>query len=120
VSDITKNLSLIPLTVLNEVLVQGHHDVEPDKSIAVAKVEQLINNGQITLAQVQATKPSPINRTGAVPDDVRKDINKALSDVDAIRTTANSALDNALQIQTKIDKDFAKLTDRLNAKLQVD
>jgi MoxR-like ATPase len=117
VSTITKTLSLIPLSVLNEVLVQGHHDVEPDKAIAVAKIEQLIDAGIVTLDQVKATKPSAINRTGAVSDDVRKDINRALSDVDAIRTTANNALDNALQIQTKIDKDFAKLTDRLNAKL---
>ena len=116
-STITKTLSLIPLSVLNEVLVQGHHDVEPDKAIAVAKIEQLIDAGIVTLDQVKATKPSAINRTGAVSDDVRKDINRALSDVDAIRTTANNALDNALQIQTKIDKDFAKLTDRLNAKL---
>ena len=77
-STITKTLSLIPLTVLNEVLVQGHHDAEPDKSIAVAKIEQLISNGLITLDQVQATKPSAINRTGAVSDDVRKDIKKDL------------------------------------------
>jgi len=117
VSTNTKILSLLPLAVLNEVLVQGHHDVEPDKAIAVAKIEQLIDSGVITLDQVKATKPNPINRAGAVSDDVRKDINKALSEVDAIRTTANSALDNALQIQTKVDKEFAKLTERLNAKL---
>ena len=116
-SDITKNLSLIPLTVLNEVLVQGHHGIEPVKSIAVAKVEQLINNGQITLAQVQATKPSPINRTGAVPDDVRNDINRALTDIETIRTCVDKNLDTTLQIQSEIDRDFGKLRDRLNAKL---
>ena len=67
-SDITKNLSLIPLTVLNEVLVKSKLHVESDKSIAVIKVGDLINMGHITLDQVKATKPSPINRTGAVPD----------------------------------------------------
>lgn len=120
---IIKQLNLIPINVLNAVLTTHGALPEPAKSGAIAEVGLLIQNGKTTLDQVRATKPLAVASAGGIPDELRQAIvgavgasNTAVEDVKALREAIDRQLDSTLQLQSKVDRDFTSLTQRLNSK----
>ena len=121
--NIEKQVPLIPLAQLNTVLeANGLVGFAPrDKASAIAQVIALINAGKVTIDQVKSAKPSV---SVGLPDDIRKavldaqaKVDQALAQVEVLRGTADSTLDQALLQATKQSKAFKELADRLNAKV---
>jgi MoxR-like ATPase len=126
--NIPKIISLLPRTVAQAVLDQHGAKLAPnctftgDPVVDDRWIVDLIQGGHVTIDEVRGTKPSTVAQ--GVPDDIRKSVNdaqakvdKALAQVEALRTSANTSLDSAFQQAVKLEKDFKALTDRLNVKI---
>ena len=120
-------LSKLSQPVLNAVLVNNGFAVEANKTNAITLIEDLINNGKVTLSQVQSTQATAVNSVATsanVPDDIRKkllsaqaEVANAVAEVERIRDVANRLLDDNLKQQNANDKKFNELTTRLNNEL---
>ena len=120
-------LSKLSQPVLNAVLVNHGFAVEANKTNAITLIEDLINNGKVTLSQVQSTQATAVNSVATsanVPDDIRKkllsaqaEVANAVAEVERVREVANRLLDDNLKQQNANDKKFNELTTRLNNEL---
>lgn len=127
--NIKLELSKLPLPVLNSVLVANGLSAETNnKSGAIALVEDLINNGKVTLSEVQSAKPTVVSNVVAnanVPDDIRQslvnaqsELTKKIDDVERIRLVANNLLDDNLKIKTAIESKVEELELRIGNTLK--
>lgn len=127
--NIKLELSKLPLPVLNSVLVANGLSAETNnKSGAIALVEDLINNGKVTLSEVQSAKPTVVSNVVAnanVPDDIRQslvnaqsELTKKIDDVERIRLVANNLLDDNLKIKTAIENKVDELELRIGNTLK--
>jgi len=89
---IERQVSLIPLAVLNAALVSVGLFARDDKGLAVAAVVQAITVGSISLDQVKAASPSTVTPS-ALPLDVRKEIETISQRVTQTVTDTSNALD---------------------------
>lgn len=122
--NIKLELSKLPLPVLNSVLVANGLSAETNnKSGAIALVEDLINNGKVTLSEVQSAKPTVVSNVVAntnVPDDIRQslvnaqsEITKKIDDVERIRETASNLLLDNLKVKGEIEGKVEELELRI-------
>ena len=127
-ANIQRELSLLPLAVLNSAIVGIGGAPEANKTNAVNRLEVEIANGVISLDSVRASKPSSVTRVASVsgiPDDVRaqvvnasNDVTKVANDVKLLSETTNRLLDQTLAERTANDKRIEELSKRLNNQLQ--
>ena len=89
---IERQVSLIPLAVLNAALVSVGLFARDDKGLAVTAVVDVINSGGISLDQVKAASPSTVTPS-ALPSDVRKEIETISQRVTQTVTDTSNALD---------------------------
>ena len=126
---IKQALSVLPLPVLNSVLVANGLSAETNnKSGAVVLVEDLINNGKVSLSEVQSTKPTVVSSVATnanVPDDIRQslvnaqtEVTKAVDGVERIRAVANNLLNDNLKIKGEIESKVDELESRIASSLK--
>ncbi len=127
--NIKLELSKLPLPVLNSVLVANGLSAETNnKGGAIALVEDLINNGKVTLSEVQSAKPTVVSNVVAntnVPDDIRQslvnaqsEITKKIDDVERIRETASNLLLDNLKVKGEIESKVEELELRIGNTLK--
>lgn len=127
--NIKLELSKLPLPVLNSVLVANGLSAETNnKGGAIALVEDLINNGKVTLSEVQSAKPTVVSNVVAntnVPDDIRQslvnaqsELTKKIDDVERIRETASNLLLDNLKIKGEIESKVEELELRIGNTLK--
>ena len=116
-----KELSLVPLGVLNTVLAQQNLPQTTTKSSAVAQVADLINRGVVTLDHVKAQKSTQLSGVSAdVQQSIVEAVTKAgvsLHQAEVLRESVDKTLDAVFIQTTKLDKSFDELSARLNAKV---
>lgn len=127
--NIKLELSKLPLPVLNSVLVANGLSAETNnKGGAIALVEDLINNGKVTLSEVQSAKPTVVSNVVAnanVPDDIRQslvnaqsELTKKIDDVERIRETASNLLLDNLKVKGEIESKVEELELRIGNTLK--
>ena len=115
-----KELSLVPLGVLQTVLAQQNLPQTTNKNGAIAQVADLINRGVVTLDHVKAQKASPplTGLSSEVNDRVISAVTKAgvaLHQAEVLRESIDKTLDEVFIQTTKLDKSFDELSARLKA-----
>lgn len=127
--NIKLELSKLPLPVLNSVLVANGLSAETNnKGGAIALVEDLINNGKVTLSEVQSAKPTVVSNVVSnanVPDDIRQslvnaqsELTKKIDDVERIRETASNLLLDNLKVKGEIESKVEELELRIGNTLK--
>lgn len=127
--NIKLELSKLPLPVLNSVLVANGLSAETNnKGGAIALVEDLINNGKVTLSEVQSAKPTVVSNVVSnanVPDDIRQslvnaqsELTKKIEDVERIRETASNLLLDNLKVKGEIESKVEELELRIGNTLK--
>lgn len=127
--DIKLELSKLSLPVLNSVLVANGLSAETNnKGGAIALVEDLINNGKVTLSEVQSAKPTVVSNVVSnanVPDDIRQslvnaqsELTKKIDDVERIRETASNLLLDNLKVKGEIESKVEELELRIGNTLK--
>ena len=117
-----KELSLVPLGVLNTVLAQQNLPTTTNKNGSIKQVADLINSGVVTLDHVKAQKLTPTltGLSNEVNDRVISAVNDAgvaLHQAEVLRESVDKTLDAVFIQTTKLDKSFDELSTRLNAKV---
>ena len=121
---IERQVSLIPLAVLNAALVSVGLFARDDKGLAVTAVVDVINSGGISLDQVKAASPSTVTAS-ALPSDVRSEIetinrrvNSTVTEtakaLDRFRTQERNVIDAISSAQGKVD-DLVAVTTKAQA-----
>lgn len=127
--NIKLELSKLSLPVLNSVLVANGLSAETNnKGGAIALIEDLINNGKVTLSEVQSAKPTVVSNVVSnanVPDDIRQslvnaqsEITKKIEDVERIRSVASNLLTDNLKIKGEIESKVEELELRIGNTLK--
>ena len=127
--NIKLELSKLPLPVLNSVLVANGLSAETNnKGGAIALVEDLINNGKVTLSEVQSAKPTVVSNVVSnanVPDDIRQslvnaqsELTKKIEDIERIRSVASNLVTDNLKIKGEIESKVEELELRIGNTLK--
>jgi len=117
-----RQLSLVPLGVLQTVLAQNNLPFTKDKTEAVNALIPLVDSGLLTLDQIKSNKATAVGNN-LIPDEVRKSISDAVTqslnavgDVQNLSGAVSRLLDENLAQQIKIDREFKELSSKLTAK----
>ena len=117
-----RQLSLVPLGVLKSALIQNGIPLTNDKTEAINALVPLVDSGLISIDSVKANKATAVG--AVIPDEVRKSITdavsqslNAVSEVNTLRDVISRTLDENLQTSTKLDRDLAELTFKINSKV---
>ena len=127
--NIKLELSKLSLPVLNSVLVANGLSAETNnKGGAIALIEDLINNGKVTLSEVQSAKPTVVSNVVSnanVPDDIRQslvnaqsELTKKIEDVERIRSVASNLLTDNLKVKGEIESKVEELELRISNTLK--
>ena len=118
-----KELSLVPLGVLQTVLAQQNLPQTTNKNGAIAQVADLINRGVVTLDHVKAQKSTQLSGVSAdVQQSIVEAVTKAgvsLHQAEVLRESVDKTLDAVFIQTTKLDKSFDELSARLITRKRV-
>ena len=80
--NIAKELALVPLAQINQVLALNGLSTFTDKTIAVSHLTPLINSGAVTIDQVRRAVPTATTKVATgVPDDIRNGLLAAQAEI---------------------------------------
>ena len=127
--NIKLELSKLSLPVLNSVLVANGLSAETNnKGGAIALIEDLINNGKVTLSEVQSAKPTVVSNVVSnanVPDDIRQslvnaqsELTRKIEDIERIRSVASNLVTDNLKIKGEIESKVEELELRIGNTLK--
>ena len=93
---ISKELSLVPLAQINQVLAVNGLGTFTDKNVAIGHLTSLINSGAATIDQVKKAVPTATTAIASgVPQDVRDGLLKAQSEI-------HSAVEQIRNVQEQV------------------
>ena len=124
--NIAKELALVPLAQINQVLALNGLSTFTDKTIAVSHLTPLINSGAVTIDQVRRAVPTATTKVATgVPDDIRNGLLAAQAEitqaVESVRhaneQVASLVIDAEQQCQVN-ERKFDDLAKRLASEIK--
>ena len=97
-----RQVSLVPLAVLNAALVSIGYLAGQDKQVVIEAVCSAIYLGRITLDQVKQSAPSTVSTAVAIPDDIRAEIERVTQNSSSALHETSRALDRVRTIEGNV------------------